>query len=568
MKITFGCASSLFALALAGGRLASATTVCPKYNPSAPVVAFGEEIKGLSEGYFVLPFRGQELVLHVELLPSGGQRKEEEEEEGDTQLNRVRINGVPLGRGIGSPKIPRTTISVPLLPATKSGQEETPHITSSVIQSAFEAKKGSWVEADVVAQLRQDCSRGTADCVSILHLAVLATDETPQENCGGSGNGKKGRKVGSTYASGLVDVSFTEGSKPSLRLVKKAFVSPAGDKWVLTHPKVAEIGKYVHKLDRNAFALDAPDYFKRLSEKLADGRDRSNFKFLVNFIPVDPFHNMAGYIWSYSYRYTFGEAFTRKQTVLSTIEPNPSNTHPSYPIHEPNREIESAHTQGQYTVPDPDEKSTVFFTSKLRKAETRDFHDGRTRTEDQLVGFMVQEVNISKIVSNGFTWTPPYTPYGWEFLTHRLVQDGGWGDSQTADAPFEVQVRPYPDPNAPPPKPAAELDLLARMEEALYGMWVFTRDYAAPAALIGLLTLMFFYGFKFGPWAAGWTWRRLKGQSAYEEGDAEESSDEEGDEGYEVGSTEGVMLDYLVAVDDSKKAVAGRGGVRDRRRAK
>jgi len=69
-------------------------------------------------------------------------------------------------------------------------------------------------------------------------------------------------------------------------------------------------------------------------------------------------------------------------------------------------------------------------------------------------------------------------------------------------------------------------------------------------------------------------WRRLQGESAYEEGKKVvgwDSDDDEGKDGgeveYVVGSEVGKMLDYVVSVDDRK--VGGikerDGGVRERR---
>ena len=36
----------------------------------------------------------------------------------------------------------------------------------------------------------------------------------------------------------------------------------------------------MQKLERMAFALEAPEYFKDLTERLEDGVDRSNYKFV------------------------------------------------------------------------------------------------------------------------------------------------------------------------------------------------------------------------------------------------------------------------------------------------
>ncbi|KAF8453981.1 hypothetical protein BGX38DRAFT_1175076 [Terfezia claveryi] len=94
---------------------------------------------------------------------------------------------------------------------------------------------------------------------------------------------------------------------------------------------------------------------------------------------------------------------------------------------------------------------------------------------------------------------------------------------------------------------------------------------------LAVLAILTFLGQKFAAqisYWGGWVWRRLQGESGYEEGKKVvgwDSEDEEGDEGgeveYVVGSEVGKMLDYVVSLDDKKVDVGvfkGKGGVRER----
>ncbi|KAF8468788.1 hypothetical protein BDZ91DRAFT_721117 [Kalaharituber pfeilii] len=87
---------------------------------------------------------------------------------------------------------------------------------------------------------------------------------------------------------------------------------------------------------------------------------------------------------------------------------------------------------------------------------------------------------------------------------------------------------------------------LTRLTSLLLQSW----KYILTFFLAALSTLFVPQAWPHITYSIGWVWRRLQGESAYEEGGMNMRFNKDSDdEGYEEGSTEAIMLDYFVTVD-------------------
>ena len=192
-------------------------------------------------------------------------------------------------------------------------------------------------------------------------------------------------------------------------------------------------------------------------------------------------------------------------------------------------------------------------TPKIRPATRKDFGPNYTPTSAELSSAKLQSFRFNQFGEVGACTTsgPIGSRVGFDLL---------YGPTKEGDGnqlPSFVRIVGYTSPTTVD-KVRNTLDWFSKIGGWRYLGWF---------VVVAVMTHSGSQVFSMGLYILGWVWRRLKGDSAFEEGqDTVTSSGDEDGEEYAEGSAEQVILDYLVTVDDSKPGLrassSGRGSGR------